>query len=76
MMDRALVIGEDMDSDLLELVAARRRGISHGMRGSTLLVDLLPQPAAAEGVSCALVVGARYAEWITVSAELGLEVAR
>jgi hypothetical protein len=44
--------------------------------GSTLLVNLLPQPAAAEGVSCALVVGARYAEWITVSAELGLEVAR
>jgi hypothetical protein len=40
-----------------------------------LLVNLLPQPAAAEGVSCTLVIGARYVQRITVYVELGLKVA-
>jgi hypothetical protein len=40
--DGALVIGGDMDPDLLELPAAWRRGSSHGTGRSTLLVDLLP----------------------------------
>jgi hypothetical protein len=44
--------------------------------GGTLLIDLLSQPASAEGISCALVVGARYVEWIGACAKLGLEVAR
>jgi hypothetical protein len=66
----------DMDLDLLELAAVRRCGGSRGVGSSTLLVDLLPQPAAAEGMSCALVIGARYIEWIAACTELGLEVAR
>jgi hypothetical protein len=65
-----------VDPDLMELTTVWRRGSSRGTGSSTLLVDLLPQLAAGEGVSCALVVGARYVEWITVSAELGLDVAR
>jgi hypothetical protein len=74
--DGALVVGGDLDPNLLELTVICRRGSSHGTGGSTLLVDLLLQPAAAVGVSCNLVIGARYVEQITASAELGLEVAR
>jgi hypothetical protein len=60
--DGALVIGGDMDLDLLELATIWRRGSPRGTRSGTLLVDLLPQSASAEAVSCALVVGARYVE--------------
>jgi hypothetical protein len=41
-----------------------------------LRVDLLLQPAAAEGVLRAIVIGARYIDWITAGAKLSLEVAR
>jgi hypothetical protein len=44
--------------------------------GALLLVDLLPYPAATEGVSCTFVVGARYVEWVTMSARLDHEVVR
>jgi hypothetical protein len=74
--DGALVVGADVDPDLLELVTVRRHGSSRGTGSSTLLVDLLPQPAAAEGVSCTLVIGARFVERIVTYAELELEVAR
>jgi hypothetical protein len=46
------------------------------VRSSTLLVDLLLQPAAAEGVPRALVLGAWYVERNAAGARLGLEVAR
>jgi hypothetical protein len=39
-----------------------------------LLVDLLLQPVAAEGVSHTLVIGARYVERNAVGTRLGLEV--
>jgi hypothetical protein len=70
--DGALVIGGDVDPNLMELAAVRRRGTGR----STLMVDLVPQPAAAEGMSCALVVGARYVERIVACTELRLGVAR
>jgi hypothetical protein len=73
--DGSLVIGGDVDSNFQKLTTARRRGSSRGTGSSTLLVNLLPQPAAAEGVSCTLVIGARYVQWITVYVELGLKVA-
>jgi hypothetical protein len=64
-----------VDPDLLELATIWRCGSSRGAGSSTPLVDLLPQPAAAEGMSCTLVVGAQYVERIMASEELGLEVA-
>jgi hypothetical protein len=42
---------------------------------STHLLDLLPQLLAMEGVSRALVIGARYIEQIATSTRLDLEVA-
>jgi hypothetical protein len=74
--DGALIVWGDVDPDLLELVTIWRRGSTRGTRSSTLLVDLLPLLAAAEGVSCALVIGAQYVERIAAGAKLGLEVAR
>jgi hypothetical protein len=65
-----------VDPDLLELAAVWRHGSPRGTRSDTLRVDLLPQPASVEGVSCTLVVGARYVERVTANVELGLEVAR
>jgi hypothetical protein len=65
-----------VDSDLFELATTWRRGSPRGTRSSTLLVDLLPQPVAAEGVLRVLVIGARYVEWIAAGKKLGLEVAR
>jgi hypothetical protein len=44
--------------------------------GEPLSVDLLPQTTTAEGMLCALMVGARYVEWVAACAELRLEVAR
>jgi hypothetical protein len=41
-----------------------------------LLVDLLPQSAAAEGVSRALVIGAQHVERIAIGVKLGLEAGR
>jgi hypothetical protein len=57
--------------DLLELVAIRRRGSSPGTR-KPLSVDLRPEAAAVEGVSCALTVGARYVERVAAHADSGL----
>jgi hypothetical protein len=71
-----MVVGGDVDPDLLELTIIWRRGSSHGMGSSMLLVDLLPLPAAVEGVPCALVLHAWYVEQIAVSVGLGLEVTR
>jgi hypothetical protein len=65
--DGALVVGGDMDPDLLELATIWRRGSPRGTRSSTLLVDLLPQPATAEGVSRAVVIGALYVERIAAA---------
>jgi 6-phosphogluconate dehydrogenase (decarboxylating) len=74
--DGTLVVGGDTDPDLLKIADVWRRGSSCTAWSTTLLIDLLPQSAATEGVSCALVVGARYVEWITAGARLDLEVAR
>jgi hypothetical protein len=74
--DEALVVGGDVDSDLLELAAIWRCGSPRGARSGTLLVDLLPQSAIAEGVSRTLVIGARYVKRIAADAKLGLESAR
>jgi hypothetical protein len=41
-----------------------------------LLDDLLQQPAAVEGVSRTLVIGARHVKRIAAGAKLGVEVAR
>jgi hypothetical protein len=71
-----LVVAGDVDLDLLKLTDVWRRGSSRAARSGTLLVDLLPQPAAAKGVSRTLVIGAWYVERITAGARLGLEVAR
>jgi hypothetical protein len=73
--DGALVVGGDVDPDLLELATIWRRGSSRGTRSSIPLIDLLPQPTAAEGMSYAFVIGARYVERIAASVGLGLEVA-
>jgi hypothetical protein len=69
--DGARVIEGDVDPDLLKLAVIRRRGSSHGM-GEPLLVNLLPQAAATEGVSCALVEGPRYIELIAMGVRLRL----
>jgi hypothetical protein len=74
--DGALVIGGNVDPDLLELATIWRRGSSCGTRSSTLLVDLLSQLATAEGVLHAFVIEARYVKWIAAGTKLGLEVAR
>jgi hypothetical protein len=44
-------------------------------RDVALLIDLLPQPAAAECVPCTLVVDERYVEMVTMCARFELEVA-
>jgi hypothetical protein len=69
-----LVIGGDADPDLLKLANIWRRGSSRAARSTMLLVDLLLQPVAAEGVSHTLVIGARYVERNAVGTRLGLEV--
>jgi hypothetical protein len=74
--DGTLVVGGDMDPDLLKLTDIWRCGSSRAARSSTFLVDLLPQRAAAEGMSRALVIGAWYVERIALGARLSLEVAR
>jgi hypothetical protein len=74
--DGALVIGGDVDLDLLELTNDLRCGSSRASGSNTLPVDLLPQSATAEGVSRALVIDARYVKRIAEDAELGLEVVR
>jgi hypothetical protein len=51
--DGTRVVGGDVDLNLLKLAAIWRRGSSCGTR-EPLLVDLLPQVAGAEGMSCAL----------------------
>jgi hypothetical protein len=65
-----------VDLDLLELATVRRCGILRGTGSGTLLVDLLPHSAVVEGVSCTLVIGARYLKRTAAYADLGLEVAR
>jgi hypothetical protein len=65
-----------MDPDLLELATIWRHESLRSTGSSTPLIDLLPQSAAVEGMSCALVIDARYVERITVSTELGFDVAR
>jgi hypothetical protein len=71
-----LVIGGDANPDLLKLTNVWKRGSSHAVRSSTLVVDLLPQPATAKGVSRVLVIGAQYVERIAASVRLDLEVVR
>jgi hypothetical protein len=74
--DGNLVIGGDVDPDLVKLTDVWKCGSSRAARGSTLLVDLLPQSAAQEGVSRTLVIGAWYVERIATGVRLSLEVAR
>jgi hypothetical protein len=65
----------DMDLDLLEFTTIRRRWSSCGTR-ELLFADLLPQVAAAEGMSCSLMVGARYIEWVVACAKFRPDVTR
>jgi hypothetical protein len=71
-----LVVGRDADPGLLELAHVRRCRGPRVECSVTLLVGLLPQSAAMESVSRALLVGARYVEWVAVGVRLDLQVTR
>jgi hypothetical protein len=47
----------------------------HSAHDVALLINLLPQPAATECVSCTLVVDARFVKRVTTYARFDLEVA-
>jgi hypothetical protein len=70
-----LVVRRDADLGLLKLIDVRRRRGPRSARSIALLVNLLSWPAATESVPCALMIDARYMEWVTAGARFDLQVA-